>query len=153
MKKIKLSVQYADKNTDWEALLPRAKLRSWVKAALQSDAALTIRFVDELEARTLNNEFRGKDYATNVLSFPYENEPVVCGDLVICVPVVLREASEQDKTPEAHYAHLIVHGLLHLQGYDHETNEDDARIMEAHECAILTALGFPDPYQDACCTE
>lgn len=105
-----------------------------------------MRFVDAEEGQGLNREFRGKDYATNVLSFPYESEPVICGDLVICSPVVEREAKEQDKSLEAHIAHLIVHGMLHLQGYDHETSKADARRMENHERAILLALGYADPY-------
>ena len=107
---------------------------------------ITVRFVDAEEGQGLNREFRGKDYATNVLSFPYESEPVICGDLVICSPVVEREAKEQDKSLEAHIAHLIVHGMLHLQGYDHETSKADARRMENHERAILLALGYADPY-------
>ena len=109
---------------------------------------ITIRFVDIEEGQALNREYRDKDYATNVLSFPYETEPVVLGDLVICAPVVAREAAEQGKTLEAHYAHLIVHGMLHLQGYDHETGEDDAQRMEDKERAILASSGFDDPYQD-----
>ena len=153
-KRLNLSVQYT---CGRDGLPTRSQILSWARAALKIDGTrggqITLRFVDSEEGRTLNHDYRGKDYATNVLSFPYESEPLVCGDLVICVPVVLREAAEQGKAPEAHYAHLIVHGLLHLQGYDHETNEDDARIMEAHECAILTALGFADPYQDGGRTE
>ena len=93
----------------------------------------------------LNRDFRGKDYATNVLSFPYDDEPVT-GDLVICVPVVAAEAVEQGVAIEAHHAHLIIHGLLHLQGYDHET-EAQAAAMEAHETAILAGLGIADPYR------
>ena len=130
-----------------------ASFRRWVEAALQGarrrkPTELAIRLVDADEGRALNRDYRGKDYATNVLSFPYEIEPVVVGDLVICTPVVAREAAEQGKTPEAHYAHLTVHGLLHLQGYDHETGEDDAQRMEDKERAILASLGFDDPYQD-----
>ena len=123
--------------------------RRWVAAALEGrirEADLAIRIVGEDEGRALNRHYRGKDYATNVLSFPYESEPVVCGDLVICSPVVEREAKEQDKSLEAHIAHLIVHGMLHLQGYDHETSKADARRMENHERAILLALGYADPY-------
>ena len=167
MKKIKLSVQYADKNTDWEALLPRAKLRSWVKAALQSDAALTIRFVDELEARTLNNEFRGKDYATNVLTFNYDDEldelpeevraaiqaergddaSYVEADIILCGAVLQKVALAQQKTLTEHAAHLVVHGVLHAQGFDH-IDEDEATIMENLEMQIVMGLGYANPYDD-----
>ena len=105
-----------------------------------------MRFVDADEARRLNRDYRHRDYATNVLSFPYAREPVVCGDLVLCAPVVAREAAEQGKPLEAHYAHLIVHGLLHLQGYDHETSARQAAEMESRERRVLHALGYPDPY-------
>lgn len=105
-----------------------------------------MRFVDAEEGRQLNRDYRGKDYATNVLSFPYAVEPVVQGDLVVCLPVVLREAAEQGKAAPAHFAHLVAHGMLHLQGYDHETGEADALRMEAKEREIMAALGFPDPY-------
>ena len=142
-KRLDLSVQYACH----PAGVPlRASLRRWARAALAGGGCVTIRFVDEAEGQALNRDYRGKDYATNVLSFPYESEPVVCGDLVICSPVVEREAKEQDKSLEAHIAHLIVHGMLHLQGYDHETSKADARRMENHERAILLALGYADPY-------
>ena len=146
-RRLNLSVQYAC-NKDHLPL--RQKIQSWARAALNVDGMrggqVTVRFVDAEEGQALNREFRNKDYATNVLSFPYESEPVVCGDLVICSPVVEREAKEQDKTLEAHIAHLIVHGVLHLQGYDHETSKADARRMENHERAILLALGYADPY-------
>ena len=148
-KRLTLSVQYAC-NADGLPLRPR--IRTWARAALNVDGLrggqFTIRFADVEESQALNREYRGKDYATNVLSFPYETEPVVLGDLVICAPVVAREASEQGKTLDAHYAHLTVHGLLHLQGYDHETGEEDAQRMEDKERAILASLGFDDPYQD-----
>jgi len=101
--------------------------------------------VDVDEGRALNSEYRGKDYATNVLSFPYETEPLLMGDLVLCPPVVAREAAEQGEPLAAHYAHLTVHGMLHLRGWDHE-NEGDAQAMEDKEREILAALGFPDPY-------
>lgn len=146
-RRLNLSVQYAC-NKDHLPL--RQKIQSWARAALNVDGMrggqITVRFVDAEEGQGLNREFRGKDYATNVLSFPYESEPVICGDLVICSPVVEREAKEQDKSLEAHIAHLIVHGMLHLQGYDHETSKADARRMENHERAILLALGYADPY-------
>lgn len=138
---LSLSVQYA---ADGEGIPTRAQVRRWVRAALEQYAEITVRFVDEAEGRELNRDYRGKDYATNVLSFVYEAEPVQ-GDLVVCVPVVAREAQEQRKTLEAHYAHLVIHGALHLQGYDHE-NDTDAVVMESRESEIVTKLGYPDPY-------
>lgn len=109
-------------------------------------AEVAVRFVDGDEGRELNRNYRGKDYATNVLSFPYESGERVQGDLVLCREVVEREAREQGKAPEAHYAHMVVHGMLHLQGHDHETGREDAERMEALERRILDALGYPDPY-------
>jgi len=146
-RRLNLSVQYACN----KAGLPlRPQIRGWARAALNVEGMrggqITVRFVDAEEGQSLNHEYRGKDYATNVLSFPYEVEPVVCGDLVICVPVVEREAAEQGKSAEAHFAHLIVHGILHLQGHDHEAGRKQARVMEDHERAILAALGYADPY-------
>jgi len=132
---------------------PRAAVLRWVRAALQSGTfRVTVRFVDEPEGLALNRDFRGKAYATNVLSFPYQlpegmPEAERAGDLVLCVPVVAREAAEQGKSFEAHCAHLIVHGMLHLQGYDHET-EEEAEAMEERERQILARLGFPDPYTE-----
>ena len=123
----------------------RADFVKWARAALVGGGEVTIRLVDADEGQTLNNEYRGKDYATNVLSFPYDTEPVVMGDLVICPSVVAREAAEQNKPLAAHYAHLTVHGMLHLQGWDHE-NDDDAQAMENEEKEILAAMGYPDPY-------
>ena len=122
-----------------------AEVRRWVRATRPGAAELTVRFVDAAEGRSLNAQFRGKDYATNVLTFPYAQEPVLSGDLVLCLPVVLREAAEQGKPAVAHFAHLVVHGMLHLQGYDHVTGAD-ARAMEGRECEILSRLGYPDPY-------
>ncbi len=148
-KRLNLSVQYA---CDADTLPQRAQIRAWARAALDIDGPrggqITIRFVDTEEGRTLNRDYRHKDYATNVLSFPYETDPLVCGDLVICAPVVEREAREQNKPLDAHCAHLIVHGLLHLQGYDHETGDDDASHMEDKERVILAALGYANPYPD-----
>ena len=148
-RRLNLSVQYA---CNKEGLPLRAQIRSWVRAALDVDGArggqITVRLVDAEEGLQLNRDYRGKDYATNVLSFPYDVDPVVCGDLVLCAPVVAREAAEQSKSLTAHYAHLIVHGLLHLQGYDHEAGERQARQMEDRERTILAALGFTDPYLD-----
>ena len=140
--RLSLSVQYAAKG---EALPTRAEVRKWVRATAPGAAELTVRFVDAEEGRSLNAQYRGKDYATNVLTFPYAREPVLAGDLVMCLPVVLREAAEQGKPAAAHFAHLVVHGMLHLLGYDHETGAE-ARIMEQMERAILDRLGYPDPY-------
>jgi probable rRNA maturation factor len=122
------------------------RLRGWVRAALRRGATVTLRFVAELEGRRLNREYRGRDYATNVLTFVYGGDPLT-GDVVICAPVVAREAREQGKPLAAHYAHLVVHGLLHLQGEDHEADGEALR-MERRERAILKRLGFPDPYAD-----
>ena len=140
---LSLAVQYACEDP---ALPTRSRIRRWVRASCAAPAEVTVRFVDADEGRMLNHEYRGKDYPTNVLSFPYAREPVVLGDLVVCPPVVLREAGEQGKAPLAHFAHLIVHGMLHLQGHDHETGAADADRMEALEREIMAALGFPDPY-------
>ncbi len=141
-KRLNLSVQYA---CNREGLPLRADFVRWARAALIGGGQVTIRLVDADEGRALNAEYRGKDYATNVLSFPYDTEPVVVGDLVICPSVVAREAAEQNKPLAAHYAHLTVHGMLHLQGWDHE-EDDAAQEMEDEERKILAALGYPDPY-------
>ena len=147
-RRLNLSVQYA---CNTEGVPSRPQFRAWARAALNVDGMrggqITLRLVDAEEGQSLNRDYRGKDYATNVLSFPYEIEPVVIGDLAICHPVVVREADEQGKTLEAHYAHLVVHGVLHLQGYDHETGEADAEEMEDKEREILASLGFADPYK------
>ena len=140
--RLNLSVQYA---CNREGLPLRADFVRWARAALVGGGEITIRLVDPDEGQELNAEYRGKDYATNVLSFPYDTEPVVMGDLVICPSVVAREASEQNKPLAAHYAHLTVHGMLHLQGWDHE-EDDAAQEMEDEERKILAALGYPDPY-------
>jgi probable rRNA maturation factor len=137
-----LSVQYACAD---EGLPDRAQVRRWVRAAQEMPVTVTVRFVGTVEGRRLNCAYRGKDYATNVLSFVYEDEPV-SGDVVICLPVVRREAREQGKPFKAHLAHMVVHGMLHLQGYDHETNARDAERMEARERAILARFRIPDPY-------
>jgi probable rRNA maturation factor len=146
-KRLNLTVQYACNDA---GVPSRPQIRAWVRAALDVDGKrggqITVRFVDADEGRSLNNDYRGKDYATNVLSFPYEVEPIVCGDLVVCAEVVAREAAEQGKSLAAHYAHLIVHGMLHLQDYDHENGEAEALLMEGRERTILAALGYPDPY-------
>ena len=138
-----LSLQFAD--STHRAELPRHKVIRWIRAALQAPAEITVRIVDAEEGQALNRDFRGKDYATNVLTFDYSREPVVSADLVLCAPVVAREAAEQGKPIQAHYAHLLVHGTLHAQGFDHEKARD-AKVMEARETQILAALGFEDPY-------
>jgi probable rRNA maturation factor len=140
---LSLSLQFAD--PAHRALLPRHKVARWIRAALEGPAELAVRIVGAAEAQALNRDFRGKDYATNVLTFDYTREPRVHADLVICAPVVEREALGQGKSIEAHYAHLLVHGTLHAQGYDHEKARD-ANAMEAREAQILAGLGFPDPY-------
>jgi probable rRNA maturation factor len=139
---LSLSVQYASNAPD---LPTRQQVRRWVRATLEGDATVTVRFVDAIEGRALNAEFRGKDYPTNVLTFVYDNDSPRAGDIVLCAPVVRKEADEQGKTLAAHYAHLVVHGLLHLLGYDHE-RAADAAVMEAREVAILSRLGVPNPY-------
>ena len=139
---LSLSVQYATKA---EGLPTRTEVRKWVRATHPGAAELTVRFVDAEEGRSLNAQYRGKDYATNVLTFPYAQAPVLAGDIVLCLPVVQREAAEQGKPAAAHFAHLVVHGMLHLQGYDHETGAE-ARAMERMEREILARLGYPDPY-------
>jgi probable rRNA maturation factor len=138
-----LSLQFADAAD--RALLPRHKVARWIRAALEAPAELTVRIVDADEGRALNRDYRGRDYATNVLTFDYSRAPVVAADLVLCAPVVRDEAKAQRLPLDAHYAHLLVHGTLHAQGYDHE-NDADARVMEARESALLQALGFADPY-------
>ena len=142
--RLNLSVQYA---CNREGLPLRADFVRWARAALVGGGEIAIRLVDADEGQALNREYRGKDYATNVLSFPYESEPVVMGDLVICPSVVAKEAAEQNKPLDAHYAHLTVHGILHLQGWDHD-NDEEAQAMEDEEREILAALGYPDPYAD-----
>ena len=141
-KRLDLSLQYA---CNRDGLPLRADFVRWARAALAGGGQVTIRLVDTDEGRALNSEYRGKDYATNVLSFVYETEPLTVGDLVICASVVAEEAVAQRKSVEAHHAHLVVHGMLHLQGYDHERDREAAS-MERRETRILNRLGFPDPY-------
>lgn len=124
----------------------RRRLRAWAAAALRRKARVTVRIVGAREGRSLNRQFRGRDYATNVLTFVYEDGRALAGDIALCAPVVAREAKAQGKTLEAHYAHLLVHGMLHLQGLDHE-DPAEARRMESRETALLRKLGFADPYE------
>ncbi len=138
-----LSLQFADPSD--RALLPRHKVRRWLSAALERPAEITVRCVDVLEARNLNHDYRGADHATNVLTFDYVQQPKVVADLVLCSPVIRREAAELGIAPQAHYAHLLVHGALHAQGLDHQ-DDPTARAMEAQESDILKRLGFNDPY-------
>ena len=128
------------------AALPRHSVSRWIRHALQGDAEITVRIVDAEEGQTLNRDYRQKDYATNVLTFDYTQQPVVTADLVLCAPVVAQEANANGKTLQAHYAHLLVHGTLHAQGYDHETGDEGADEMEALEIEVLAGLGFADPY-------
>jgi len=146
---LSLSLQFGKDIEDiasHRALLTRSRVTRWIRHALALDAQITVRIVGSSEGRQLNQQYRHKDYATNVLTFDYEQEPVVIADLVLCAPVVAREAQEQNKTLEEHYAHLLVHGTLHAQGWDHETSEQDAQEMEDYETAILRELGYADPY-------
>ena len=163
--KLSLAVQYA---SDASNIPTRAQFRRWAKAALLGDVSLTLRIVGEAEGRELNKAYRGKDYATNVLTFVYDETPPGLpnppmpplsgggesgeessqGDIVICAPVVEREAREQRKDLLAHYAHMTIHAMLHLQGYDHE-NDDDAAEMEALETKLMLELRYPDPYLES----
>lgn len=148
LNQLTLSLQFGkiDDAALHRAALPRHKVARWIRHALQSDAEITVRIVDAEEGQALNRDYRHKDYATNVLTFDYTQEPVVTADLVLCAPVVAKEAKEQGKTLQAHYAHLLVHGALHAQGWDHETSEEDAQVMELREVEILARLGFANPY-------
>jgi len=149
LKQLQLSMQFGDilNAARHRAALPRHAVTRAIRHALADDAEITVRIVGEEEGRELNKSYRKKDYATNVLTFDYAQEPVVMADLVLCAPVVAREAKEQGKTLAAHYAHLLVHGTLHAQGWDHETSTVDAEEMEAHEIAILAELGLRNPYR------
>jgi len=169
--KLSLTVQYA---SEADKLPSRAQFRRWFKVALQRDASITLRIVDEPEGRELNKNYRGKDYATNVLTFVYDDadpQPLptspcqgrsqiaplirgvggvaLSGDVAICAPVAEKEAAKQHKDLLAHYAHLTIHAVLHLQGYDHE-NDVDAAEMEALEAALMLKLRHPNPYQETC---
>ncbi len=149
-----IEIQFSDDLADaaaFKRLLARTRVQRWVALALraphQADQ-ITLRIVDESEGRQLNRGYRGKakNYATNVLTFDYQQTPFVIADIVLCAPVIAREAVEQSKTLEAHWAHLIVHGILHAQGYDHETSQTEALEMEALEVLLVQSLGYPNPY-------
>ncbi len=144
MPSLSMEVQYA---STLEGLPKAAQFKCWARKSLRVDAEIALRIVDEDEGRMLNYEYRGKNYATNVLTFPLAEEPHLMGDIILCAPVVLREAEEQQKSVEAHFAHLTVHGVLHLHGYDHET-EPQAELMETLETGIVMNLGYPDPYKE-----
>ncbi len=140
-----LSLQFADARH--REALPRHKVARWIRHALETPGEITVRIVDAEEGQALNREYRQKDYATNVLTFDYSHEPVVMADLVICAPVVEAEAKAQRIPVADHYAHLLVHGTLHAQGYDHEDDEAEAEAMEARETEVMLGLGLKDPYR------
>ena len=148
LNQLSLSLQFGDiaYAARHRAALPRHWVARCLRHALSLDAELTVRIVDEEEGRSLNASYRRKDYATNVLTFDYQQSPVVMADLVLCAPVVASEAKSQGKSLKAHYAHLLVHGALHAQGWDHETSLKDAKAMEAYETEILAGLGIANPY-------
>ncbi len=142
MPKLQLNLQIASSASD---IPSKAQFKSWAKATLRVDTEVTIRIVDADEGCMLNSTYRGKDYATNVLTFPLTEAPHLMGDIIICASIVEAEAHAQNKPLEAHYAHLTVHGVLHLHGYDHET-EEQAVLMESIEVTTLQKLGYANPY-------
>jgi probable rRNA maturation factor len=146
---LQLSLQFADipYAARHRAALSRHAVTRCIRHALSNNAEITVRVVGLDEGQALNHSYRKKNYATNVLTFNYAQSPVVMADLVLCAPVIAKEAKEQGKALSAHYAHLLVHGTLHAQGWDHETSEKDAKAMEAREVAILAGLGFANPYR------
>ena len=148
LKNLQLSLQFGkiDDAAKHRAALSRHSVTRWIRHALDSDAEITVRIVGLKEGQALNRDYRQKDHATNVLTFNYTRAPLVTADLVLCAPVVAKEAQENKKTLRDHYAHLLVHGTLHAQGYDHETSTADADAMEAREVTILARLGIKNPY-------
>ena len=142
-RRLSLAVQYG---VHGRGVPTRTQVRRWARAALERDARVTVRVVGDTESRALNRVFRGKDRPTNVLTFVMSEQPRLEGDLALCAPLIAREARAQKKSAAAHYAHLVVHGMLHLQGYDHDSDRE-ARSMERRETQIVTRLGFPDPYE------
>jgi probable rRNA maturation factor len=143
---LSLQLALAPAHAHHRITLARAKVTRWLRHAIALPAELTVRVVEHDEGLQLNQSFRHTAYATNVLTFDYSQQPVIVADLVLCAPVVEQEALAQGKSLEAHYAHLLVHGALHAQGYDHEKSAKQAKVMEAKERAILAGLGFADPY-------
>ncbi len=143
--RLELTVQYA---AEHDGVPTCSQLRAWAKAALQRDAIVTVRLVGAEEGRALNRRYRGRDRSTNVLTFVYPETDPLSGDIALCIPVVEREAREQHKNPQAHYAHLLVHGMLHMQGFGHQ-HAADARAMEGLETEIVTGLGYADPYKNS----
>ena len=141
---LSMDVQYA---SELAGLPTATQFKRWARNTIRVDSEITLRIVDEAEGRELNKAYRQKDYATNVLTFPLAEEPFIIADILICAPVVAKEAKEQGKTLEAHFAHLTVHGVLHAHGYDHEVAEQ-AELMESVETQILTKFGYSDPYGD-----
>ena len=148
LNRLRLSLQFGvfDDVATHRAALPRHHVTRWIRHALADDAEITVRVVGEDEGRALNLSYRQKDYATNVLTFDYSQAPLVTADLVLCAPVVAREAADNGKTLTDHYTHLLVHGTLHAQGWDHETSDVDADEMEAYEIDILAEMGVANPY-------
>jgi probable rRNA maturation factor len=146
--KLQLSLQFGDiaQAARHRAALPRHFVARCIRHALSEDAEITVRIVNAAEGQALNHSYRNIDYATNVLTFDYAQAPMASADIVLCAPVVAEEAKAQGKTLQAHYAHLLVHGTLHAQGWDHETSAKDAQEMEAYEVDILAQLGFKNPY-------
>ena len=149
LKHLTLSLQFADMAhaARHRAALPRHWVSRCIRHALSSDAHITVRLVNEDEGLALNRDYRGKAYATNVLTFDYQQSPIVVADLVLCAPVVANEAKALGITWRAHYAHLLVHGTLHAQGWDHETSSQEAQAMEALEVLTLNRLGIENPYR------
>ncbi|MEX1166687.1 MAG: rRNA maturation RNase YbeY [Hydrogenophaga sp.] len=146
---LSLSLQFGELSdvSVHRAALPRHFVTRCIRHALEGDAEITVRIMDDEEGQALNSGYRKKDCATNVLTFDYAIEPVVMADLVLCAPVVAQEAKKMKISLAQHYAHLLVHGALHAQGWDHETGEADAEAMEAREIEILAGLGQPNPYR------
>ncbi len=141
--KLNLSLQ---QYSHFKNLPARSSMQRWMRAALEKDGMFTVRFVDLEEGYELNHTYRGKEKATNILTFDYAVDPVIEADLVVCVPVLEQESREQNKTLKEHLAHLLIHGVLHAQGYDH-MNDEEAEVMEAKEVEIMTKLGFESPYE------